>query len=86
MGLTTVEALACGTPAIVYDKTAVPEIVDEKSGVVLPHSIEDFEKAYAQAVALRKEDILARARVYEKNERYGEYVRLYERCVQKEQE
>src|SRR5690554_56181 len=35
MGLTTVESLACGTPAIVYDKTAVPEIVDEKSGVIV---------------------------------------------------
>ena len=27
-GLTTVEAMACGTPAIVLDKTALPEIVD----------------------------------------------------------
>lgn len=51
MGLTTVEAMACGTPCIVYDKTAVPEIVDENSGIVveasnideLVHTIESFD-------------------------------------------
>lgn len=35
MGLTTVEAKACGTPCIVYDRTAVPEIVDDRSGVIV---------------------------------------------------
>lgn len=35
MGLTTVEALACGTPAIVYDKTAVPEVINAYSGIVV---------------------------------------------------
>ncbi len=84
MGLTTVEALSCGTPAIVYDQTAVPEIVDPKSGVVLPCSIDGFEDAYERATALKKEDIMARARRYEKWGRYEEYVRLYERKIDKE--
>lgn len=84
MGLTTVEALACGTPAIVYNQTAVPETVDDKSGIVLPCSIEGFENAYERATALRKEDILARARLYEKEERYEEYLQLYEDCIRKE--
>lgn len=35
MGMTTVEALACGSPTIVYDKTAVPEIINEKVGQVV---------------------------------------------------
>ena len=35
MGLTTVEALACGTPSIVYDATAVPEVVSEDTGVIV---------------------------------------------------
>ena len=34
LGMTTVEALACGTPCIVYDKTAVPEVIDEHCGVI----------------------------------------------------
>ena len=33
-GMTTAEALACGTPAIVFDSTACPEVVDEKTGIV----------------------------------------------------
>ncbi len=35
-GMTTAEALACGTPAIVFDSTACPEIVDEHTGIVVP--------------------------------------------------
>jgi len=36
MGLTTVEALACGTPVLVYNKTALPEFVDnEQTGFIL---------------------------------------------------
>ena len=34
-GLTTAEALACGTPAVVYNATACPEIVDENTGFVV---------------------------------------------------
>jgi putative colanic acid biosynthesis glycosyltransferase len=34
-GLTTAEALACGTPAIVYNATACPEIIDLKTGIVI---------------------------------------------------
>lgn len=33
-GMVTAEALACGTPAIVYDSTANPELVDETCGFV----------------------------------------------------
>ncbi len=39
LGLTTIEALACGTPAIVFNSTAIAETVDETCGMV----IEDFE-------------------------------------------
>lgn len=40
-GKVTAEALSCGTPAIVYDSTASPELVDEKTGsVVKPGDLE----------------------------------------------
>ena len=35
MGMVTIEALACGTPAIVYDRTAVPEAVDMNTGIII---------------------------------------------------
>lgn len=34
-GLTTVEGMACGTPSIVYDRTASPELVEEDTGFVV---------------------------------------------------
>jgi glycosyltransferase involved in cell wall biosynthesis len=34
-GLVTVEAMACGTPVVVYNATASPELVDEKVGIVV---------------------------------------------------
>lgn len=34
-GLTTAEALACGTPAIVYKSTACPEIIDNFTGIAV---------------------------------------------------
>lgn len=43
-GLTTVEAMACGAPCIVYDKTASPELVSEGTGVVVPAG--DINKIY----------------------------------------
>ena len=82
MGLTTVEAMACGTPAIVYDKTAVPEVVTQRSGIVLPCSIRGFKEAFERATALDKADILAQAEKFEKGEKFGEYIRLYEGCMQ----
>lgn len=36
MGLTPIEGMACGTPAIVYDNTAQPELIDEATGIVVP--------------------------------------------------
>lgn len=36
-GLTTAEALACGTPALVYNLTACPEVVDSQTGFVIEH-------------------------------------------------
>lgn len=35
MGMTTIEALACGTPVLVYNRTALPEVVDSQVGKVI---------------------------------------------------
>lgn len=79
MGMVTAEALACGTPAIVYDATAVPEVVDKDCGIVVKagdvqavwEAIRKLEKtAYPHA---RK-----RAECFEKSKQFGEYVKLYQ--------
>ena len=47
-GLTTAEAMACGTPAIVFNSTACPEIVDEHTGIVAEHTAEGLLEAVLQ--------------------------------------
>ena len=34
-GMTSVEGMACGTPAIVYNRTASPELVSSKTGIIV---------------------------------------------------
>lgn len=46
MGMTTGEAICCGTPVVAYRATAVPESVGEGCGVVLnPHDVEGAAEA-----------------------------------------
>lgn len=45
-GLTTVEGLACGTPGVVYDATASPELVSADTGIVVrPGDIDGVVRA-----------------------------------------
>lgn len=39
-GLTTVEALSCGTPVIVYEDTACAEVVGQTGGQIVPQNVE----------------------------------------------
>jgi len=82
-GLTTAEALACGTPAIVYDATASPELVDKSTGLVV-------EKQNIQKLLLAIEKIRSIGKLYyskacrsravelfDRDIRYNEYINLY---------
>ena len=83
-GMTTVEGYACGTPGIVYNTTASPELVDDSTGLkVEPGDIEGLLKAIKQIKEKGKqfysEACLNRARLfYRKEDRYREYIDLYE--------
>lgn len=85
MGLTVIEANACGTPVVVFDSTALPEIVTPDTGVVLkectPEAVAktlletDFSKErYA-------EKCIAHARQFEKKKMYSKYIELYRSMV-----
>lgn len=79
MGLVTVEALACGTPVIVSNSTAVPEVINKKCGkIVSDYSAEGFCEAvkYIENEFLT-EDCIRQAHNYDMNEKYQEYINLY---------
>lgn len=50
-GLVTVEAMACGTPVVVYNTTACPELVSQETGMVVElNNIEAMYKAAVQII------------------------------------
>lgn len=79
--LVTVEAMACGTPVIALDTSAVKELVDEQSGVILH---ENHVQAFANAVqelecSYPNRDVIAkRAKLYGKERMVKEILRMYE--------
>lgn len=88
-GLTTAEALACGTPAIVYNATASPELVDVNTGIVV-------EKQDIQNLLLAIDEIKSKGKSYysgacrsrainlfDKDVRFNEYLELYKNILKK---
>lgn len=88
-GLTTVEALSCGTPAIVYNCTASPELITPETGIVVEKgNIKNLVNAISEIKGKGKEfySRACRERVtllFDKNERLMDYLKLYERLIQK---
>lgn len=80
-GLTTVEALACGTPVVVYNETAVPESVDPTCGLVVPYGAENLYHALGQ-LHCTEDACLARAAQYDRTDRFRAYLDLYDGVMQ----
>ena len=81
MGLTTAEALACGTPVVTYNKTAVPEVPDKTCGIVVECSPAAIKEALEQ-IDLPQEACLKRASAFEKHQQYLKYINLYREVTQ----
>lgn len=81
-GLTTVEAMACGTPVIVYDNTAIPETVTPSCGFVVPTG--DIQELKEQIIAMREcgkdysTACIAQAACFSRTDNYLKYIELYE--------
>ena len=90
MGLTPIEGMACGTPAIVYNNTAQPELITSDTGIVVEQgNINDLCKAifaikrngkqmYSDACRERAE------KLFHKEDKYQEYVRLFSELIIKQ--
>ena len=83
LGLVNIEALACGTPGVTFRSGGSPECYDETCGSVVDCDDVDAlekeiirictEKPYSQEACVRK------AKEFDQNERFKEYIDLYER-------
>lgn len=68
-GLTTVEAMACGTPVISLHRGAAPEIiVDGKTGFIV-HSLNEMVEAIAKIDQIKRQDCRSRVEAEFSNER-----------------
>lgn len=55
-GMTTVEALACGTDVIVYKDTACEEIAEEYGGIVVEQNVEELKNAVIKLLSENNEN------------------------------
>ncbi len=86
-GLTVAESMACGTPAIVYDNTALPELISNETGAVIStcdvmgvaSCLKRFEEKTQETSARCRE----RAnKFFDKNKTYCSYISLYNNLLQ----
>ena len=86
-GLTTVEGFACGTPSIVYDKTASPELITSNTGKIIEAgNIELLYDAINEILKIGKatysEACRHRAVTYfDSQSNYQQYVNLYNKII-----
>lgn len=84
---TNLEALACGTPVVSYVTGGSPEAIDELTGIMVEQgNLQKLAEAINQIKAKGKqfysEACVNRAqRLYKKEDRYGEYIELYDKLL-----
>lgn len=86
---TNIEALACGTPVITYRTGGSPEAVDEYTGIVVDKGdVEGMMTAILKIKELGRNHYSKHCReraerCFNKDDRFEEYVRLYESLIER---
>lgn len=83
-GMTIAEALACGTPAVVYNATACPEVISSDTGIVVEkNDIRELKDSIHAIIKNGKNQYSGRCverakKLFDKKVRYMDYIALYE--------
>jgi glycosyltransferase involved in cell wall biosynthesis len=86
---TNIEALACGTPVITYNTGGSPEALDENTGILVEKGdIRGLDKAVKTILKNEKEQYSDACRgravkLYNKNDKYKDYISLYQSLLDK---
>jgi len=86
-GMTTVEGFACGTPGIVYNSTASPELITPETGIIVePGNIKHVLHAIEDIISKGKDYYSSNCRrraveFYNKDKQYEQYLQLYEELI-----
>lgn len=85
-GLVNIEAIACGTPVVTFNTGGSPECIDNSSGcVVEKDDIAAMEREIIRICETKPysaEACVERAKRFDKNARFREYIGLYEELCQ----
>lgn len=82
-GLTTVEGMACGTPSIVYNKTASPELITPETGIVVEAGnvecvLQSILKISRNGKSYYSKKCINRVLLYfNKSKSYNEYIDIF---------
>ena len=74
------EAIACGTPVMTFKTGGSPEIIDDKTGVVVEDNIDAIEQKILSIYETRPfkpEDLEARAKGFSADDKFAQYLRLF---------
>lgn len=88
-GKTTPEGLACGTPSIVYNCTASPDLIDSETGIVVEKGdIEGIISAIKTIMSWDKEKTIWKCREracehYSIKKNWPQYIELYKKILEK---
>lgn len=83
LGLVNIEALACGTPGVTFNSGGSPECYDETCGSIV--DCDDVGALEREIIRIcrdkpyTEEACIKKAKEFDKNERFKEYLELYER-------
>ena len=87
LGMTTIEAMSCGTPAIVYNSTACPEVIENKfCSVVEQEDIDSLANAVIKTISQSNDSTVEVLRQwvdtnFNKDKNYKKYIDLYESMI-----
>lgn len=82
---TNLEALACGTPVVTFATGGSVESVDETCGRIVPakdlEALKEAVTEICEKTERMRADCRKRALLYDKYDRFGEYLNLYEESI-----
>ena len=83
LGLVNIESLACGTPVVTFRTGGSPECIDETCGSIVDCDDVDAMESEIQRICKERpysvEACLKRARSFDMNDKFEEYVDLYQK-------
>lgn len=83
LGMVNIEALACGTPVITFNTGGSPEVINERSGLVVKsNDVQGMIESIHQVIHnnISENDCINRAKYFDRNEKFDQYLDLYLEC------